>query len=50
MKNHADAMIFHTAICVAGAINSYMREAGFEIQPAGFSGAKRLWNGDYYEN
>ena len=31
MKNNADAIIFHTAICVAGTTNSIYRRAKFEI-------------------
>ncbi len=34
VKNHADTMIFHTAICAAGITNSHDCRAEFEIQPA----------------
>ena len=34
VKNHADALIFHTAICAGGAANSFYRRAESDIQPA----------------
>ena len=34
VQNNADALIFHTAKCVAGATFSFYRRAEFNIQPA----------------
>ena len=47
MKNHADAMIFHTAIC-AGA-SQISSDGGRKLDICVATSRKTLRNGGYYE-